>query len=141
MSQASVTLYSAKGNAQAAMSPPVVKTTAPPTSGSAYGAGQIYVDTSTASAYVNVSAENANFQQITGSTGSVGTTAAMVAGSVTVSNTAVKADSIILAYPAVLGTVTVPSAYYISAIVAGVSFTIVSSASTDTSTWKYKIFN
>ena len=141
MSQASITVYSAKGNAQAAMSAPVVKTTPPPTSGSAYGAGQVYVDTTNATVYINASAETANFQLLNGGTGTVGISAAMTAGSVTVANTAVKATSIILAYPAVLGTVTVPSAYYISAISPGVSFTIVSSDATDTSTWNYKIFN
>jgi hypothetical protein len=77
----------------------------------------------------------------TGANASIGTSGAMTAGAVTVANTSVTANSIIFAVPAVLGTVTVPSAYYISAKVAGTSFTITSSAPTDTSTWNYWIIN
>lgn len=76
-----------------------------------------------------------------GTNGSVGTSAAMTTGAVTVANTSVTASSKIFCYPAVLGTVVVPSSYYISAISAGVSFTITSSAATDTSTWNYLIVN
>lgn len=77
----------------------------------------------------------------TGSNATVGTSAAMTAGSVTVANTSVTANSFIFAVPAVLGTVSVPQAYYISAKVAATSFTIESADATDTSTWNYWIIN
>jgi hypothetical protein len=81
------------------------------------------------------------FNLSTGANSSTGVSAAMTAGAVTVANTSVTASSKILAYPAVLGTVTRPQAYYISAIVAATSFTITSQDATDTSTWNYAIFN
>lgn len=59
--------------------------------------------------------------------------ATLVAGTVTVSNTSVTANSRIFLTVQSLGTVTVPSAVGISDIVAGTSFTIKSSASNDTS--------
>lgn len=77
----------------------------------------------------------------TGANASVGTSSAMTAGAVTVANTSVTASSIIFAVPAVLGTVTAPQAYYISAKVANTSFTITSADATDTSTWNYWIIN
>lgn len=77
----------------------------------------------------------------TGANTSTGVSAAMSTGAVTVPNTSVTANSKILAYPAALGTVTVPQAYYISAIVAATSFTITSQDPTDTSTWNYVIIN
>lgn len=77
----------------------------------------------------------------TGANASIGTSAAMTAGVVTVANTSVTAGSIIFAVPAALGTVTAAQAYYISAKVAGTSFTITSASATDTSTWNYLIIN
>jgi len=77
----------------------------------------------------------------TGANASLGTSAAMTAGAVTVANTSVTAASKIFCYPAVLGTVTAPQAYRISAIVAGTSFTITSADATDTSTWNYMIIS
>lgn len=77
----------------------------------------------------------------TGTNASVGTSAAMTGGAVTVANTSVTAASKIFCYPAVLGTVTNPQAYRISAIVAATSFTITSADATDTSTWNYWIIN
>lgn len=77
----------------------------------------------------------------TGANTSTGTSGAMVAGEVTVANTSVTANSLIFCYPDALGTVTVPQAYYISAIVASTSFTITSADATDTSTWNYVIIN
>jgi len=77
----------------------------------------------------------------TGANTSTGTSGAMSSGAVTVSNTSVTSSSKILAYPAVLGTVTLPQAYYISAITAGTSFVITSQSATDTSTWNYVIIN
>ena len=77
----------------------------------------------------------------TGSNATVGTSGAMTAGAVVVANSSVTAASKIFAYPAALGTVTAPQAYYISAISAGVNFTITSQDGTDTSTWNYWIIN
>ena len=77
----------------------------------------------------------------TGANATVGTSSAMTAGAVTVANTSVTASSKIFAYPAVLGTVTVPQAYYISAITPATSFVITSQDATDTSTWNYWIVN
>lgn len=77
----------------------------------------------------------------TGSNASVGTSAAMTSGTVTVANTSVTANSQIFVQPAVLGTVTSPQAGYVSAKSAGVSFTITSAGGTDTSTWNYWIIN
>ena len=75
-----------------------------------------------------------------GSTGSSGTSSAMVTGAVTVSNAQVKTSSIVFCTPKTLGTLTAPQAYYISAISSG-SFTITSAYATDTSIWNYVIIN
>lgn len=77
----------------------------------------------------------------TGSNATVGISGSMVAGAVTVSNTSVTDNSKIFAYPAALGTVTAPQAYYISAIVPATSFTIASASASDTSTWNYWFLN
>lgn len=77
----------------------------------------------------------------TGTNASVGTSGAMTAGAVTVNTTAVTAFSKIFVIPKALGTVTAPQAAYISAIVAGTSFTITSADGSDTSTWDYWIIN
>lgn len=77
----------------------------------------------------------------TGANASAGTSGAMTAGVVTVNTTAVTANSLIFAMPATLGTVTVPSSVYVSAITAGTSFTLTSSAATDTSTWNWWLIN
>lgn len=65
----------------------------------------------------------------------------LVAGTATVSTTAVTANSIIFLTVASLGTVTAPQAMYISAITAGVSFAITSADATDTSVVNYLIIN
>jgi hypothetical protein len=78
---------------------------------------------------------------VTGANTSTGVSGAMTAGSVTVANTSVTANSLIFCYPAALGTVTAPQAFFISAKVAGTSFTITSASATDTSTWNYMIIN
>ena len=65
-------------------------------------------------------------------------TATLVAGAVTVSDTAVTANSrIFLTTQAAAGTVGTP---YISARTAGASFTIASTSGSDTSTVGYEIF-
>lgn len=69
-----------------------------------------------------------------------GTSAAMVAGTVTVTNTLVAANSIILLTAAALGTVTAPKALAVTARSAGVSFTITSADNTDTSTVAWVMF-
>jgi hypothetical protein len=66
-------------------------------------------------------------------------TAVLAAGTVTVANTSVTANSRIFVTLVTLGTVTVPSAYGVSARVVGTSFTILASVNTDTSTVAYEI--
>jgi hypothetical protein len=63
----------------------------------------------------------------------------LAAGTVTVANTSVTANSRIVCGLVALGTVTVPSALGVSARVAGTSFTILASQATDTSTVWYEI--
>jgi len=63
----------------------------------------------------------------------------LVAGTVTVSNTAVTANSRIFLTAQSLGTVTAPSALCISARTAGTSFTILASQNTDTSVVAWQI--
>jgi len=67
-------------------------------------------------------------------------TAVLVAGTVVVANTSVTATSRIFLTAQSLGTVTAPSALAVSARSAGVSFTILASQLTDTSTVAYEIF-
>jgi hypothetical protein len=76
----------------------------------------------------------------TGSNASIGT-AVLVAGTVTVSTTAVTASSIIFLTCQVLGTVTVASALSIGTVTAGTSFVINSAVVTDTSTIGWWIIN
>ena len=66
--------------------------------------------------------------------------ATLAAGTVTVANTSVTANSRIQLTEQALGTVSVPSALCVSARVAGTSFTILASQATDTSTVAYEIF-
>jgi flagellar basal body rod protein FlgF len=66
--------------------------------------------------------------------------ATLVAGTVTVANTSVTANSRIMLTCQSLGTVVVPSALCVSALVAGTSFTILASQNTDTSVIAYEIF-
>lgn len=66
---------------------------------------------------------------------------ALVGGTVVVSTTAVTASSLIRLTCQALGTVVVPSALCVSAKSAGVSFTILSSEATDTSTIFWEIVN
>jgi hypothetical protein len=67
-------------------------------------------------------------------------TATLVAGTVTVSNTSVTANSRIQLTVQSLGTVTRPAAVGVTARVAGTSFTIMSGDATDTSVVAYEIF-
>ena len=62
------------------------------------------------------------------------------AGTVTVANTSITANSRIFLTVQALGTVAVPSGYCVSARVPGTSFTILASVVTDTSTIAYEIF-
>lgn len=77
----------------------------------------------------------------TGANSSLGVSGAMTAGTITISTTAVTANSLIFVQPAVLGTVTVPQALYVSAISAGTSFTVTSADATDTSTVQWWLIN
>jgi hypothetical protein len=76
----------------------------------------------------------------TGSNASAGT-AVLVAGTVTVSTTAITASSIVILTCQVLGTVTVASALTKGTVVAGTSFVINSAVITDTSTIGWLIIN
>ena len=67
-------------------------------------------------------------------------TALLAAGTVTVTNTSVTANSRIVCGLVSLGTVTVPSALGVTSRVAGTSFVILASQATDTSTVWYEIF-
>lgn len=77
----------------------------------------------------------------TGANASIGTSAALVAGTLVVANTSIKSTSFVFFATHTLGTVTVPQSYRISARTANVSFTIQSSDATDTSTVDYWIIN
>lgn len=77
----------------------------------------------------------------TGANASAGVSAALTGGTVTVSTTAVTANSLIFFSANTLGTVTVPSAYYASAKTAGTSFVITASQATDTSTVNWWLIN
>jgi imidazolonepropionase-like amidohydrolase len=66
--------------------------------------------------------------------------ATLVAGTVTVANTSVTANSRIFLTVQSLGTVAVPSGYCVSARTPGTSFTILASVATDTSVVAYEIF-
>lgn len=76
----------------------------------------------------------------TGANASVGT-AELVAGTVTVSTTAVTTNSKIFVTVATLGTVAAPQAMYVDAIVNGTSFDITSADGTDTSFVNWWIIN
>ena len=76
----------------------------------------------------------------TGANASVGT-ASLVAGTVTVSTTAVSASSKIFVTVGTLGTVVAPQAMYVDAIVANTSFDITSADATDTSEVNWLIIN
>ena len=67
-------------------------------------------------------------------------TATLSAGTVTVSNTSVTANSRIFLTVTSLGTVTTPKAVAVTGRTAGTSFTITSADNTDTSTVAYEIF-
>ena len=67
-------------------------------------------------------------------------TAVLAAGTVTVANTSITANSRIMLTCQALGTVVAPSALCVSARVVGTSFTILASQATDTSTIAYEIF-
>ena len=92
MAIAEVDVYSAKGTVQGAMIAPAVINAAPPTSGTKYGAGQIYVNPETSKAYVNVSSGVADFIEIT-TAGSGITSITGDAGSITGTAVTVYADN------------------------------------------------
>ena len=75
-----------------------------------------------------------------GADASIGT-ATLVAGTVTVSTTAITASSKVFVTVAALGTVAAPQAMLVDAIVAGTSFDITSADATDTSDVNWLIIN
>lgn len=77
----------------------------------------------------------------TGVNASAGTTAALTAGAIVVSTTAITANSLVFFATNALGTVTIPQSYRVSARTPGTSFTIQSSDATDTSTVNWFIIN
>jgi hypothetical protein len=82
---------------------------------------------------------NLNLAGLAGKT--VGTTGALVAGSLLVANTSVTAASKFFFTANTLGTVTAPQSYYVSARVPGASFTVTSFDGTDTSTVDFFFIN
>lgn len=87
---------------------------------------------------IDITAAGSGLQVKEGANAKQGT-AVLAAGTVVVANTSVTANSRIFLALVALGTVTVPSAYGVSARVAGTSFTILASVNTDTSTIAYEI--
>ena len=88
---------------------------------------------------VDVSAAGSGLRVAEGSNAKQGV-ATLAAGTVTVADTSVTANSRIQLTGQSLGTVAVFSAYGVSARVAGTSFTILASQGTDTSVIAYEIF-
>lgn len=87
---------------------------------------------------VGVSTAGSGLRVAEGSNAKQGVSAAMAAGAVTVANTSVTASSRISVTRQPGGTN--PGAHYVSAIVAGTSFTITSTNAADTGTSFYEIF-
>lgn len=77
----------------------------------------------------------------TGTNGSAGTTAALTAGTITVADNQVTANTICFFTTHTLGTITTPASYYISTRIVSTSLTIVSSNIADTSTVDYFCIN
>lgn len=117
-----------------------------PTSGNIVIAGGTNVTTvgSGSTITVNLDATLTGLTKLnvtTGSNASIGTSAAMVAGTVTVSTTAVTASSIIFVSRNTAGGTTGNLSAPTASIVAGTSFVINSSSNTDTSTVNWWIIN
>jgi len=87
---------------------------------------------------VDVNAAGSGLRVAEGANAKQGT-ATLAAGTVTVADTAVTATSRVFVTLVTLGTVTVPSAYGVSARTPGTSFTILASQPTDTSVVAYEI--
>jgi len=88
---------------------------------------------------VDITLAGSGFRAAEGSNAKQGT-ALLSAGTVTVANTSVTANSRIVLTAQTLGTVTTPSALCVSARTAGTSFTILASQNTDTSIVAYQIY-
>ncbi len=82
-----------------------------------------------------------NINASTAATASLGTTSALTGGAITVSTTAITANSLVFFTTNTLGTITAPGSYRVSARTPGVSFDIQSSSPADTSTVDYWIIN
>jgi hypothetical protein len=114
--------------------------------------GSITAGTTLTATLGNITATNGNLNlahtgnkllihATTAATDAIGTTAAMTAGTITVSTTAVTASSIIFLTANTLGGTPGTLSAPVASITAGTSFVITSSSSTDTSTVNYIIIN
>jgi hypothetical protein len=113
-------------------------------------AGAVNAGTSMTATLGNITATNGNVSLGTagnkllinaGANGSVGTTVALIGGTLVVANSSVTANSKFFFTTNTLGTVVLPSAYYVSARTPGVNFTILSNQATDTSTVDFFFIN
>jgi hypothetical protein len=110
------------------------------TLGSAFSASSVTpVTTSATNTYTGTNTFGANGTAITSLR--FGSTAALVAGTLVVSDAGATANTRYFFTTKVLGTVTVASSYYVSARSNGVSFTITSNQPTDTSTVDWLAIN
>lgn len=119
----------------------VIRTSGAPSANIHDNLGTIAVDNAAGAVYIlsSKSGGSSSWGVIKGGTGTSGQTAAMVAGTVTVTTSKVSASSIILLTNALVGgTVGTLS---VGTIVAGTSFVINSSSGTDTSKVNWSIVN
>ena len=124
----------------------------PAFTGSPSVSGSLTAGTTITATLGNITATNGNLNlahtgnkllihATTAASDAIGTTAAMTAGSITVSTTAVTASSIILLTANTLGGTPGTLSAPVASITAGVSFVITSSSNSDTSTVNYLIIN
>jgi hypothetical protein len=133
------------------IAPGSIASTTTMSAGTALSSGTtITAGTSITATLGNITATNGNLSLATagnkiliatGTNASAGTTAALTAGAIVVSTTAITANSLVFFATNALGTVTIPQSYRVSARTPGTSFTIQSSDATDTSTVNYWILN
>lgn len=91
-----------------------------------------------ASDNISISAAGKGLRVKSGSNARIGVGAVLVGGTLSVANTSVSANSVIIPVITALGTVIVPKALYVTKN-AGVGFTVTSSDATDTSTFDWYI--
>lgn len=105
------------------------------------GGNQLTQTTTIFNGDLQVNSATYGFQNREGVNATQGISAAMVAGTTTISTAAVAANSRIFLTVQALGTVAVPKAIAVTSRVAGTSFTITSADATDTSTVAWEIFD